>query len=143
MNILLKQELNGLSRLFDNILREPTIESQLSGEISLRRFGSACQKLGIQIICVNSSQAGGRVEHNHGVCQVRLIYQDRDSNSLKYARRYNLSRSSISRSRRKHGSRSAAGLSLPTATADKSSFEQIYKTRHITQFSRDLLTGQP
>ena len=53
--------------------REPTLEEQLAGELSLTQFGRACQKLGIEIITANSPQAKGRVERKHGVYQDRWV----------------------------------------------------------------------
>ena len=53
--------------------RQPTAEEQLAGQPALTVFGTACQKLGIQIIAASSPQAKGRVERRHGVLQDRLV----------------------------------------------------------------------
>ena len=53
--------------------REPTIEEQLAGEEPMTAFGTACKKLGIEIIRAHSPQAKGRVERSHGVYQDRLV----------------------------------------------------------------------
>jgi transposase len=53
--------------------REPTQEEQLCGELPLTAFGTACKKLGIEIIVASSPQAKGRVERKHGVYQDRLV----------------------------------------------------------------------
>lgn len=53
--------------------REPTVEEQLAGEEPKTAFGTACEKLGIEIITAHSPQAKGRVERNHGVYQDRLV----------------------------------------------------------------------
>lgn len=44
-----------------------------SGEEILTQFGSACKKLGIEIITAHSPQAKGRVERSHGTYQDRLV----------------------------------------------------------------------
>jgi transposase len=53
--------------------REPTIEEQLEGREPLTAFGTACEKLGIEIITAYSPQAKGRVERRHGVFQDRFV----------------------------------------------------------------------
>lgn len=44
-----------------------------SGEEVLTQFGTACKKLGIEIITAHSPQAKGRVERSHGTYQDRLV----------------------------------------------------------------------
>jgi molybdenum-dependent DNA-binding transcriptional regulator ModE len=53
--------------------REPTLEEQLADEQPKTVFGTACAKLGIEIIIAHSPQAKGRVERNHGVYQDRFV----------------------------------------------------------------------
>lgn len=53
--------------------REPTLEEQLAGEEPRTAFGTACAKLGIELITAHSPQAKGRVERKHGVYQDRLV----------------------------------------------------------------------
>jgi len=53
--------------------REPTREEQLAGKRPLTHFGTACDKLGIQIITAHSPQAKGRVERKHAVYQDRFL----------------------------------------------------------------------
>lgn len=57
--------------------REPTLEEQLAGESPLTVFGTACRKLGIEIIAASSPQAKGRVERSHAVYQDRLVKEIR------------------------------------------------------------------
>ncbi len=54
-------------------IREPTLAEQLEDKQPLTAFGTACEKLGIEIIRAYSPQAKGRVERNHGVYQDRLV----------------------------------------------------------------------
>ncbi len=56
--------------------REPTREEQLAGKEPMTAFGTACEKLGIEIVAANSPQAKGRVERSHGT------YQDRFAKEL-------------------------------------------------------------
>ena len=53
--------------------RQPTVEEQLEGKLPKTAFGSACEKLGIEIISAYSPQAKGRVERKHGVYQDRFV----------------------------------------------------------------------
>ncbi len=53
--------------------REPTIEEQLAGKEPRTAFGTACEKLGIEIIAAHSPQAKGRVERSNGTYQDRLV----------------------------------------------------------------------
>ena len=56
------------------LTREPTDAELLKGILNPKsHFGRACEKLGIEVIAANSTQAKGRVERNHGVDQDRLI----------------------------------------------------------------------
>ena len=53
--------------------REPTLDEQLEGIEPKTSFGTACEKLGVQIITAYSPQAKGRVERKHGLYQDRLV----------------------------------------------------------------------
>lgn len=57
--------------------RQPTADEQLAGQPALTVFGTACQKLGIEIIAACSPQAKGRIERRHGVLQDRLVKEFR------------------------------------------------------------------
>lgn len=54
-------------------LREPSVEEQLAGVEPLTAFGTACAKLGIELIPAHSPQAKGRIERTHAVYQDRFV----------------------------------------------------------------------
>ena len=56
-------------------IRPPTPEEQLAGIEPLTAFGTACNKLGIELITAYSPQAKGRVERNHAVYQDRFVHE--------------------------------------------------------------------
>jgi transposase len=56
-------------------IRQPTREEQLAGIEALTAFGTACAKLGIELIAAYSPQAKGRVERSHAVYQNRFVHE--------------------------------------------------------------------
>lgn len=61
-------------------IRQPTREEQLAGIEPLTAFGTACKKLGSELITAHSPQAKGRVERNHAVYQDRFVKELRLQN---------------------------------------------------------------
>ena len=60
------------------LTREPANQEILNGIVQPKsHFGKACDKPGIEVIAANSPQAKGRVEHNHGLDQDRLVKEFR------------------------------------------------------------------
>ena len=53
--------------------REPTVKEQLAGVKPKTAFGTACAKLGIELIPAHSPQAKGRIERTHAVYQDRFV----------------------------------------------------------------------
>ena len=54
-------------------VREPTPKEALHGTPAPTQFGGMCERLGIEIVAASSPQAKGRVEHNRGTHQDRLV----------------------------------------------------------------------
>jgi hypothetical protein len=57
--------------------KEPTIQEQLAGSLSLTQVGRACKELGIEMIKAYSPQAKGRIERLWQTFQDRLVVEMR------------------------------------------------------------------